>query len=174
MTAPPDLRTDRLHLLPPTRDDRALGERLHRDLRVRRYLGGPTAEDRLPEVLLGYLSFGPRQASWIVRRGDEAGPIGLVSLSEHKDGRDVELSYQFVPEAWGHGYATEATRAVLSHAARGMGLPRVIAETQEANAPSRRLLERLGMTPRASLVRFGEPQIIYTLALDASGDETRG
>ena len=42
-----------------------------------------------------------------------------------------------------------------------MKLPQVIAETQEANAASRRLLERLGMTQRASLHRFGHMQVIY-------------
>ena len=176
MNAPPALRTDRLRLRPPSMDDRAFGERLHRDPLVRRHLGGPTAEERLPDVLVGYLTFGLSPAAWVVRCADdaEAEPIGLVTLSEHKDGTDVELSYQFISKAWGHGYATEATRAVLGHAAHVMRLPRVIAETQEANASSRRLLERLGMTPNTSLVRFGEPQVIYTLALNASNGETPG
>ncbi|MGB3555488.1 MAG: GNAT family N-acetyltransferase [Jannaschia sp.] len=165
MTDIPDLQTDRLELRPPTVEDSAFGGRLHCDPAVRRYLGGPTPEDRLPDVLRGYLTFGPRRAAWIVRTEETAGAIGLVTLSEHKDDRDVELSYQFLPAAWGRGYASEATRAVLEHAGRVMHLPSVIAETQAANAPSRRLLECLGMTQRATLHRFSREQVIYELPL---------
>lgn len=162
------LRTSRLQLCPATPEDRPLGEQLHRDLIVRRYLGGPTPEDRLPHVLRGYLSPGPREAAWVVRSIEAREAIGLVTLSNHKDGRDVELSYQFLPTSWGRGYATEAARAVLHHAEAAMRLPQVIAETQEANVASRRLLERLGMTQRALLHRFGHMQIIYGLRFTAA------
>ena len=171
MYAPPCLHTDHLRLRPPTVEDRALGETLHRDPLVRQYLGGPTPEEHLPDVLAGYLTFSPRRAAWVVRLADGGEAIGLVTVSEHKDGEDVELSYLFAPSAWGQGYATEATRAVLDYGAAAMGLQRIIAETQQANAPSRRLLERLGMTPRASLIRFGAPQVIYELPLDGAPRE---
>ena len=174
MDAPPDLSTDRLRLHPPTMEDRALGEALHRDPTVRQYLGGPTPEQHLPEVLASYLTFGPRRAAWVVHLAEGGEALGLVTISEHKDGEDVELSYLFVPSAWGRGYATEAARAVLDHAAAAMALRRIIAETQEANAPSRRLLERLGMTRRATLIRFGALQVIYEMPLGGSAAETPG
>ena len=39
---------------------------------------------------------------------------------------------------------------------------RIVAETQAANLPSRRLLERLGMQLTGSAVRYGEEQAIYS------------
>ncbi|WP_369076619.1 GNAT family N-acetyltransferase, partial [Rhizobium sp.] len=72
-------------------------------------------------------------------------PIGIVSISVHKDGEDSELSYEFHPDAWGHGYATEATRRALDFALNDLAFERLIAETQTANSASCRLLERLGM-----------------------------
>ncbi|MEM9795309.1 MAG: GNAT family N-acetyltransferase [Pseudomonadota bacterium] len=130
---------------------------LIRDPSVRRYLGGPAVGT--PEAVLApYLTPGPGAAVWLVVAG--AGPVGVISVTPHKDGRDHELSYQFDPGAWGRGYATEAAQAVLT-AARAAGLARVIAETQAANASSRALLARLGMGEIARLERFGATQVIY-------------
>ena len=93
MSPVPYLTTAHLRLCPAAPEDRRLGEQLHRNPIVRRYLGGPTSEARLPHVLQGYLSPGPREAAWVVRSIEAGEAIGLVTLSNHKDGRDVELSY---------------------------------------------------------------------------------
>ena len=166
MPGPPPLRTDRLRLDPPTPEDRAFGVRLHRDPQVRRHLGGPVPEDRLPGVLAGYLALGPCRAAWVVRTAEDGAPVGLVSLSEHHGGPEIELSYQFLPAAWGRGLAAEAARAAIAHAAGAMRLSGLVAETQSANHRSRRLLERLGMTERASFERFGAMQTLYAMPLD--------
>jgi [ribosomal protein S5]-alanine N-acetyltransferase len=50
------------------------------------------------------------------------------------------------PGAWGHGYATEAARAVVVHALGALELPEVLAEVDEGNAASVAVIERLGMT----------------------------
>jgi RimJ/RimL family protein N-acetyltransferase len=83
----------------------------------------------------------------VVRRDDDAliGRCGL--LSSTIDGRpEVELSYLLDPAFRGNGFATEAARAVLAFASAVLGLERVVAVIQPANAPSRRVAERLGMT----------------------------
>ena len=92
---------------------------------------------------------------------DALRPVGLVFISKHRDGEDSELSYQFSPDAWGMGYAIEATRRVLDFAMNDLSLGRLIAETQSANKASCRLLERLGMTEQRRVQRFGAEQIIY-------------
>ena len=90
--------------------------------------------------------------------------LGLVSLDQHQGGNETEVSYEFLPEHWGSGYASETVQAVISFAFKTLDLPQIVAEKQTANAPSRKLLERLGMTLSSSTHRFGEPQSIYTLA----------
>jgi RimJ/RimL family protein N-acetyltransferase len=56
-----------------------------------------------------------------------------------------EIGYVFAPEAAGHGYATEAARALLELAFNGLGLHRVFAQLDARNDASAAVLERLGM-----------------------------
>jgi len=48
-------------------------------------------------------------------------------------------------DQWGHGYATEAARAVVGMAFTDLGLRRVFGGCHPENTASRRILERLGM-----------------------------
>lgn len=75
------------------------------------------------------------------------------------------MSYMFSPAYWHQGLAMECATAVLDLAFDEMGHEEIIAETQKGNAASRRLLERLGMTPWKSLRRFGERQELYILRI---------
>ena len=60
-----------------------------------------------------------------------------------------ELGYRLRRPAWGKGYATEVSRALIHKAFVELGVRRVIAYTSEDNIASRRVLEKSGM----SLVR---------------------
>ncbi|WP_420833627.1 GNAT family N-acetyltransferase [Salinibacterium metalliresistens] len=73
----------------------------------------------------------------------------------------MELSYEFVPERWGHGFAREACVPVLRWAQREVtdGTP-IIAVTQAANTRSLELLRALGMVERERFVEFGAPQVL--------------
>lgn len=74
--------------------------------------------------------------------GERLGICGLIS----RDGlSDVDIGYAFLQIHWGQGYALEAARAVLAHAHGTLGLKRVLAITAPDNAPSIRLVEKLGM-----------------------------
>ncbi len=75
------------------------------------------------------------------RAGEPLGYCGIVlgrgSLEE------PELAYELLPAARGRGYATEAARAVLD-AAFATGRTRIWATVGPWNAPSLRVLEKLG------------------------------
>lgn len=73
--------------------------------------------------------------------------LGNVYL-EARAFKGWELGYVFARDAWGHGYATEAARALL-HKVFTEGAHRVYAECNPDNAASWRLLERLGMRREA-------------------------
>ena len=56
--------------------------------------------------------------------------------------------------AWGKGYATEGSRALIRKGFTESGVQRVTAEAMAANIASRRVMEKAGLT----LVRtFGQP-----------------
>jgi RimJ/RimL family protein N-acetyltransferase len=67
--------------------------------------------------------------------------------------RGGELGYVFHPDAAGHGYATEASAAMLELAFGELGLHRVIARLDARNTASARLAARLGMRQEAHFVR---------------------
>ena len=58
----------------------------------------------------------------------------------------VEIGWQLGKEFWGHGYAPEGARAMLDFAWWKLRLREVVAITYEGNLPSRRVMEKLGMT----------------------------
>jgi ribosomal-protein-alanine N-acetyltransferase len=132
---------------------------------VRRYLGGAVPVRRRLSVVRSYLDVGPSELVWIVKIRKNASPVGLISVTKHKDGQEFELSYQFHPNARGRGYAFEAASAALRFVREERGLLRLIAETQVANVASCRLLERLGMSEQQRLMRYGEEQAIYLIDL---------
>jgi RimJ/RimL family protein N-acetyltransferase len=58
----------------------------------------------------------------------------------------VEIGWRLAREHWGNGYATEAAREALRYAFQELRLEEVVSFTVVANAPSRRVMERIGMT----------------------------
>ena len=57
----------------------------------------------------------------------------------------IEIGWRMVPEAWGHGYATEGARACLHQAFTELKAPEVVSFTPTTNTPSEAVMKRLGM-----------------------------
>jgi len=61
------------------------------------------------------------------------------------------LGYWFAREAWGRGYATESSRAMLELGFRRLGFHRVWGKCDELNAQSARVMEKLGLRYEGTL-----------------------
>ena len=156
--------TPRCRVRRPTFADRGVIRALHVDPAVRRYLGGPSSPERAEAAARGVTQAGEEGNVRTVALLETDAPVGLVSLHPHHDGEDVEISYLFAPEHWGHGLATEVLGACLDRAVDELSLRRIVAETQRANLASRRMLEKVGMRPERRLVRLKAEQVIYATA----------
>ncbi|HEY3521768.1 MAG TPA: GNAT family protein [Rhodanobacteraceae bacterium] len=78
--------------------------------------------------------------------------IGTVTLFKlDRDHRRAEIGYVLSTALWGKGLAGEALRLVLHHAFDALQLERIEADTDPRNAPSRRMLERLGFVQEGTL-----------------------
>jgi ribosomal-protein-alanine N-acetyltransferase len=86
----------------PTPADRDAIVQLMTDPDVRRFLGGPATPERA-QSRAARIAAGSHPTTWAVHlMGDpSAGLIGLVQITPHHDGADDELSYEFLPAAWG-------------------------------------------------------------------------
>jgi ribosomal-protein-alanine N-acetyltransferase len=70
----------------------------------------------------------------------------------------VEVGWRLARAHWGQGYATEGARAALEVGFTRLGLDEIVSMTVPANARSRRVMERIGMT-RDSADDFDHPRV---------------
>jgi len=91
-------------------------------------------------------------APWLIQEKATLQVIGMTGFNwwNPRHAR-AEISYALARPFWGQGFATEAVVAVLHFGFTQMELHRVEALVHPANLPSRRLLERLGMTLEGTL-----------------------
>ncbi|MGZ6177316.1 MAG: GNAT family N-acetyltransferase [Vulcanimicrobiaceae bacterium] len=105
---------------------------------------------------------------WIFRDSmrNDVGHAGLFHSPGDHD--NVEVGYAIKPVYWNNGYATEMTLGVLAAGFEVLSLPRIVAITQPANAASRRVMEKSGLTyDREILFRDGTPRVRYSIDREA-------
>ena len=83
--------------------------------------------------------------------------IGWFGLVPTGDG-DRELGYRLARAAWGRGYATEGSKALIEYAFTQLGASRVWAQTMTINTRSRAVMERCGLRFVRTFVRDWEPK----------------
>jgi RimJ/RimL family protein N-acetyltransferase len=85
--------------------------------------------------------FGP---FFMLRKADGA-VVGEIGCSIDDATATGHVGYSVVEPSWGHGYASEALRALLSHVLAEPGVRRVVAATMAEHTASRRVMEKAGM-----------------------------
>lgn len=148
------LETGRLVLRRITEADAEALYELDGDPEVMRFLTGgkPTPldaiiNDTLPRMLRSYdllEGFG----YWAAVEKSTGGFLGWFTLRPKDGGEtgEVELGYRLRRSAWGKGYATEGSRALIRKGFTALGVRRVVAETMAVNKASRRVMEKAGLT----------------------------
>ena len=145
----PTLPTARLRLRPFTGGDADALFALHSNAHVLRYWDSPPWTDRARAgrfvatcERLAEEGSGARVA---MERASDGAFIGWCGLTRWDPiHRSASLGYCLDDAAWGHGYATEAARALLAWGFDTLDLNRVQAEADTRNAASARVLEKLG------------------------------
>ena len=159
------IETERLHLRLRTKEDAAWNLEL-----LGEHEGGTTltlaeAEQRLAEQNpaahesgLGLLAIERRA------EGDLIGYCGLLVGRGIFD--EQEIAYELLRRFHGHGYATEAAGAVLD-AASSTGRDRFWATVRACNAPSFRVLEKIGFR-HDHIVTDEQGELVYMVRDDPS------
>lgn len=96
-----------------------------------------------------------RWGKWIVQTRQNAQVVGWVELSKFSTshGDYLCVGYQFAPEFWNAGYATEAVRTAVRYALRWLKYRYVYAYAQPANLASVRVLEKVGFEKTKRTIR---------------------
>jgi RimJ/RimL family protein N-acetyltransferase len=163
-----ELRSARLRLRGWTAEDVDFLFDLYSREEVQRYIGlvprvmtdRAEAQERLDRLVAHPLP--APLGVWAMAGEDDGRLLGVLLLktipasgsgSPPLPSGDVEIGWHLHPDAWGHGYATEAAGRVLQHAFDG-GLARVVAVTNPQNAASQRVCRRIGMTHEGRTDRY--------------------
>jgi RimJ/RimL family protein N-acetyltransferase len=145
----PVLVTARLRLRVPQREDAPAIATLANDRRI----AENTARIPHPYTLadaqgfLRHLEESETETAFAITLADDVladdALIGICGLMT-KPRKPPEIGYWLGVPYWGHGYATEAARAVIDHAFEDLGLERLEAGARVSNPASRRVLEKCG------------------------------
>ena len=147
------LQTDRLVLRDFRPDDVDNLVALDADPGVMRYInnGVPTSREEIEgEVLPNWLAYYERGSAWGFWAAEDRTTgefLGWFHLRPPpgEDVDDPEVGYRMRTAAWGQGYATEGTIALIDKAFRELRAERVFATTMTVNTGSRRVMEKAGM-----------------------------
>lgn len=148
-----DIITERLHLTPfsleliqaAIRAPAEVGQILNATVAP----GWPEADfaEILP-MLADELTRAPDRASWtrFIMVAATRTIIGDIGFRTTATPDVIEIGYGLVPTKWGHGYATEAARGMITWAFAQTEIQAIMAESEVENHRSARVLKKLGMT----------------------------
>lgn len=140
----PVLRTERLVLRKPNRDDipaiAALADNRHvAEMLARMPHPYGEAEAR---AFLAMVETRRGGASYALTRASDGTFVGCAGLNSTD--RGLELGYWVGEPFWGHGYATEAAHALVDLAFRTTDIPVLYASCRVINPASRRVIHKCG------------------------------
>lgn len=126
---------------------------LDADPNVMRFVTGgiPTARDEIEnEVLPAFLAYYERfegYGFWAAIEKLTGEFLGWFHFRprEGASADEAELGYRLRQSAWGRGYATEGSRALIRKGFTELGVRRVVAEAMAVNLASRRVMEKAGL-----------------------------
>ena len=152
----PSLVTERLRLRPVAPGDASALFAMHTDRHVLSFWDAPawTARGQAESFVQrsAQMAQDGEGARVAIERADSGAFVGWCAVSRwNPDARSAALGYCLDRAAWGHGYATEAARALVGWAFATLDLNRVQAECDTRNLASARVLQKLGFRLEGTL-----------------------
>lgn len=97
---------------------------------------------------------------YLVELKESGAAIGICGLVKRDSLADVDVGFAFLPRYRSNGYAVESASAVKAYAFDVLGLKRLVAIVDPANAGSMRVLEKIGLRYERTLrLSAGAPEV---------------
>ncbi len=87
--------------------------------------------------------------------------IGHMGFLNPEGGRGFELGWILATSAWGKGYASEGTRALVAHAFGPLGQTHIVCVINRENARSIAVAERLGASLESEVMEGGKTLLLF-------------
>lgn len=184
------LETERLTLREFTEADAELLFALDTDPDVMRFIGpsmpATVEESRLKirSWIEKYYSTGCGLGYWAAVEKSTGAFLGWFSLRPGSDWMfahlsgwgpdDLEIGYRLHTAAWGKGYATEASRAIVLKAFTELGATRIVSSALLSNVASWRVMEKVGLrrVQQFPLPGYDSQDVTYALTREEYPRET--
>ena len=159
------LRTARLTLRRFTVADEDNLVILNSDPEVMRYITGgqPSSREEIrDEIIPFHLATYDKHPGFGTWAADDTGSgqfLGWIHLRPRRSDGVIDLGYRLRRAAWGNGYATEGSRALIDKGFTDHGIDRVAATTMTVNLASRRVMEKCGLIQIRSYLDDEQPAI---------------
>jgi RimJ/RimL family protein N-acetyltransferase len=166
MTTTLQLETDRLILRPMDATHLAAFAAMNADPDVMTYFAAPMTHEETAAAIARYQAAHERDgfgfmAAELRSTNEFAGVIGLQIMRDEVPGLPqpaVEIGWRLRREHQGNGLATEGAQAIIDFAFNDLHLSSVVAITAAGNAPSRHVMDKLGMQLQPQL-DFDHPRV---------------
>lgn len=148
MTDKVPILTQRTYFRHFTPDDAVWMYALNNDPQVLRYTGDePFANVAAASVFLAqYEDYGRYgMGRWAVISRQDGAFLGWCGLKYSPALEEYDIGFRFFRQYWNKGYATETARACLDFGFNVLNLQCIVGRARADNAPSLRVLEKLGM-----------------------------
>lgn len=89
--------------------------------------------------------------------------VGWCGIWRLKETKKLEIGYAVAKDFWGKGLATEAALEFLGYAFEKLSPEKIVAVAHPENAPSRRVMEKLGMSYDYTGVFYGSDLVHYSI-----------
>ena len=101
---------------------------------------------------------------WVIEPRGGGPLLGYCGLRFLPETEETEILYGIAPDHWGRGLVTEAARATLRYGFEETTLGRIIALANPANAGSRRVMEKAGLSYEKNATYFGVECAYYAIS----------
>ncbi len=172
------METNRLILRPFAEKDRARFAHINGDPQVMRFFPAPLTpaqSDQLIEKIEAHRQQYGFSLNALETKQDAQliGFVGLINVdfAAHFTPA-IEIGWRLAATAWGKAYAPEAARLCLSDGFANYDFSEIISFTSKANHPSRRVMEKIGMSyladadfhhPKLAKNHILAPHVLYKI-----------
>ena len=142
--------------------------RMNSDPQIMKYVGDGSTRNqgqmlRELDMLMSHYVRKPGLGIWATILKENNTFVGASGLVYYDNTPEIEVGYRMLKEHWNNGYATEAAFGLLNYGFTSLRLKKIVSSAHVDNAPSRKVMEKIGMKYIDNRIHYGCLQAYYEI-----------